>query len=64
MVIEADPISDHAAGVLQSLEAVAMLIRPCFVTSCPRRTIRRVANYMRQRGISTNKHDESMRRSR
>ena len=41
---------------------VAMLICLCFVTSCPLRTIRLVANYMRQRGIRGNKSDESMRR--
>ena len=41
---------------------VVMLIRLCLVTLfCPRRTIRRVANYMRQQGISGNKTDESMR---
>ena len=40
---------------------VVMLIRPCFVTSCPRRPIRRVAIYVRQRVISGSKSDESMR---
>ena len=40
---------------------VVMLIRPCLVASRSRRTIRRVANYMRQRGISGDKTDASMR---
>ena len=40
---------------------VVMLIRPCFVTSRSRRTIRQVANYLRQQGISGNISDELMR---
>ncbi len=40
---------------------VVMLIRPCFVTSCPRRPIRRVTIYVTQQVISGSKSDESMR---